>query len=138
MKTESDAADFLDRYRKRIYSIIHSGYNLGDDSKPIPASQPSVIDGRAYRSKTVYGAVDSYHWINSAGRACCEERPSYFPSPVHLQNSDYMADYSVDVGAAIRRWQDEGSIINLNQHPEYAREIKKYGHCELKLTIEPS
>lgn len=83
--------------------------------------------------------MDSNYWLDpTTGCVCCEERPSYFPSPVNLRNSDYMADYTKDVGAALRRWQDEGAIINLGQNPEYSKLIQSYGHCELKLTIEPA
>ena len=82
--------------------------------------------------------MDGLHWIDPKdGSVRYEARASYYPSPVRQRNSDYMADYSVDVGACLRRWQDEGSIINLKQHPEYAKLVRSHGHCELKLTIEP-
>ena len=138
IENEQEAVDYLDKYRKRVYAIIHSGYNLGEDSKPIPP-EGKVIDGKTYHSKTAYGAVDGRYWQDPVdGRVQHEARASYYPSPVRQRNSDYMGDYTKDVGACLKRWQDEGSIVNLNQHPEYAAVIRSHGHCELKLTIEPS
>ena len=54
-----------------------------------------------------------------------------------LKNAGYLADYSSDVISQIKKWEEQGVLVNLNRNPSYENALGPY-KCELKLTIEPN
>ena len=155
MKTLEEAEDFLGRYRQRIYGIIHSGkpsslltivrlltpflgYNIYEDTQFIDPNCPVVIDGRSHTSEIAEGSLDSSYSYDQEEQGWVEHvRSGFYPRDVDLRNSGYLADYCPEVSSCLRRWQDEGAIINHRQHPHYAQSLP-FGRSRLKLTIEPN
>jgi len=115
-----------------IKNLSFLGYNLYEDTQPIPEGEFVNIDGVDYGGDI---RPDGRHDVYRNGNLVSE--PGFLPKKVEQRNSEYMADYADATVNQIRKWVEQRVLVNCRHYPEYEQHLGDY-RTELKLTIEPS